>query len=134
MYVKPYIKLVKILSYTGAMLLAVLMQACASEARLESKYSSWIGANISELVGAWGSPQYILGGMSPFVEYGYNLSLSKKDSLPDTCIVYFRFNNLDKIIIGARHEGSRCKRAPSFVYNKRGQYPFSLTVSRLSIS
>jgi len=134
MYVKSYIKPVKILNCTAMVILALLMQACATEARLESKYSSWIGANISELVGAWGDPQYVLGENNPFVEYGYNLSLSKKDSLPDTCIVYFRFNNLDKIIIGARHEGSRCKRAPSFVFDKRGKYPFSLTVPRLFIS
>lgn len=89
--------------------------SCATEARFERWYSSWIGSDIEKLEKAWGKPQYINQKPNGIAEYGYNLSLSKKKPLPDTCILYFNFDKSSGVILSIRHEGGRCKVAPSFV-------------------
>lgn len=96
-------------------LIVLSIISCSTEARFEKRYSSWIGSSIYSLVDAWGEPQIILEKQDQTIEYGYNLSLSKKKQLPDTCIIFFQFRKSDNTIIGIRHEGDRCKMAPSFV-------------------
>ena len=103
------------LKYSFYLCITVLcLASCATESRFERKYSSWIGSDREELMSAWGKPQVILMANENKTEYGYNLSLSKNRPLPDTCILYF-ITDSTGVIIGIRHEGNRCKRAPSFV-------------------
>ena len=91
----------------------LFINSCSTVEGFEKHYGTWIGGSLKELKNAWGDAQIINELSNGNIEYGYNLSKSKKKILPNTCILYFEVNNIEKII-RIRHEGNRCHRAPSF--------------------
>ena len=52
----------------------MLYASCMTTANFEEKYDSWIGADISELTSAWGTPRTTNTTKSGKKEYGYDLS------------------------------------------------------------
>ena len=94
------------------MLLIIVSVGCATETNFESHYDDWVGGKALELTKAWGEPTEIISLPKRNLQYSYNLSKDKV--LPDTCVVYFEVDSKG-VIVAFRHEGNRCKRAPSFV-------------------
>lgn len=93
----------------------VALFSCATTANFERSVSSWIGADIKELRNAWGSPDQGTQLPNGNSEYAYNIDKRYGLTLPDTCVVYWEVDKQSQKIIRMRHEGTRCKRAPSCV-------------------
>ena len=93
--------------------ISIVLTACVTTERFEKRYKTWIGFNKEKLVNAYGQPQNIINNSNGIYEYSYNLSKSKKESLPDTCILTFIINSKD-IITDIKYKGNYCRRGPSF--------------------
>jgi len=91
----------------------LLTSSCATTARFEETYNTWVGMTSVELVAAMGKPNEIIKLPDGTTEYSYNLSISKRKPLPNTCILNFILDT-GGVITGIKHEGNLCKRAPSF--------------------
>ena len=99
--------------YISILFVTIVITACVTTERFESKYKKWIGSNKTELISAYGKPQNVINNPDGTYEYSYNLSKSKKEPLPDTCILNFIVSSKD-IITGIKYEGNYCRRGPSF--------------------
>ena len=95
------------------MLLVICIAGCATTENFEQHYRGWIGGNVQELLNAWGQPAQVISLSNGNREYVYQLS--RYTQLPDACVIYFEVDRDTKNIIRIRHEGDRCKRAPSIV-------------------
>lgn len=94
-------------------LITNILMGCATTENFDQAYSSWVGLDSEELLRGWGKPTQVIKLANGNTEYVYNLS--RYSQLPDACVVYFEADQQTGKIIRIRHEGNRCKRAPSFV-------------------
>ena len=92
-----------------------LCVSCSTTENFESHYDSWVGGDIQELLKAWKGPDTIHVLPNGNSEYAFNITKKYNLKLPDACVLYFEVDRVTKKIIRIRHEGVRCKRAPSFV-------------------
>jgi hypothetical protein len=95
--------------------LVVLLIGCATVENFEASVNSWLGADIQRLLDAWKTPDKTHTLQNGNSEYEYNIDKKYNKILPDTCVVFFEVDRNSQTIIHIRHEGNRCRRAPSFV-------------------
>jgi hypothetical protein len=88
---------------------------CSSTENFESHYDSWVGGDVQELLKAWKEPDKVNVLQNGNLEYVFNITKKNNPSLPEACVLYFEVDGVTKKILHIRHEGTLCKRAPSFV-------------------
>jgi len=94
--------------------ISLLISSCVTTARFEDHYDDWVGSNVSTLIEAWGEAQETKTLKNGITELSYNMSISKRKPLPDTCILTFIVNRKG-IITGIKHKGNYCRKGLSFV-------------------
>ncbi len=98
------------------MLLAtVLLFSCSTTRNFERYAGAWVGEDIKRLQNAWGTSDQDIPLPNGNTEYAYNITKRYGLTLPDACVVYWEVDKQTQKIIRMRHEGTRCKRAPSCV-------------------
>jgi hypothetical protein len=97
------------------LLAIVLLFSCSTTRNFERYAGTWIGEDIKRLQNAWGAPDQDITLPNGNTEYAYNTTKRYGLTLPDACVVYWEVDKQSQKIIRMRHEGTRCKRAPSCV-------------------
>jgi len=97
--------------------LLTLLIGCSTVENFDEFINRWIGADSSQLLsGGWREDlqgETLLPNGN--VEYIFDITKRYNLTLPDACVIYFEVDSQTKKIVRIRHEGNRCKRAPSFV-------------------
>jgi len=96
-------------------LFTVVLFSCSTTSNFERSINSWMGTDIKELQNAWGTPDQDFQLPNGNTEYAYNIDKRYGLTLPDTCVVYWEVDKQTQKIIRMRHDGARCKRAPTCV-------------------
>ena len=97
------------------LLATVLLFSCSTTRNFERYAGAWVGEDIKRLQNAWGAPDQDITLPNGNTEYAYNTTKRYGLTLPDACVVYWEVDKQSQKIIRMRHEGTRCKRAPSCV-------------------